>query len=270
MRDPQTYHKCCDVAEQMDREILHYIKDSMCFGDKEHILDVGCGPGINTYKNLTTFLPEGSTIVGVDISSEMVDFATKHYANSSMIFRKLDITDTNLWSTWKMEEFSKVFCFFTLHRVVNQRMAYENMYNLLQPGGEILTITPIEDELNLLAPYLARLPKYAKYSESLNRMNLQFNPVKNDFNETTNILKQLGFQIKICETMYKTCCAPTVDFVIEFYGTTSYLSNILPKNLYDEALIDLKNIFLEKKPLQENNKGYVLKYTLLVILAKKI
>uniref|UniRef100_R4FNZ7 Putative methyltransferase n=1 Tax=Rhodnius prolixus TaxID=13249 RepID=R4FNZ7_RHOPR len=167
MRDPKTYHNYCDLAGQMDREVLSYIKDLVSLDDKEHVLDVGCGPGINTYRNMTTFLPKGSTVTGVDISSEMVEFAEKHYSSPSMKFIKLDITDSNLWPTWRKEEFSKVFSFFTLHRVLNQRKAYENMYNLLKPGGEIITVTPIEDGLDILAPFLARLPKYAKYADKI-------------------------------------------------------------------------------------------------------
>lgn len=63
MRDPKTYHNYCDLAGQMDREVLSYIKDLVSLDDKEHVLDVGCGPGINTYRNMTTFLPKGSTVV---------------------------------------------------------------------------------------------------------------------------------------------------------------------------------------------------------------
>ncbi|XP_073989475.1 juvenile hormone acid O-methyltransferase-like [Rhodnius prolixus] len=269
MRDPKTYHNYCDLAGQMDREVLSYIKDLVSLDDKEHVLDVGCGPGINTYRNMTTFLPKGSTVTGVDISSEMVEFAEKHYSSPSMKFIKLDITDSNLWPTWRKEEFSKVFSFFTLHRVLNQRKAYENMYNLLKPGGEIITVTPIEDGLDILAPFLARLPKYAKYADKIKRMNVQFNPSENNFNETKNILEGLGFKIKICETMLKTFCAPSIDYVAEFYGVISCLSNILPKKLYDEALTDIKKILIENELLERCNRGYILKYNLLVVLAKK-
>ncbi|KAK9507178.1 hypothetical protein O3M35_007089 [Rhynocoris fuscipes] len=268
MNDPQRYYRYGEAAGQIVREILPEMKEHMTDWDEEYVLDVGCATGINTSRNLTAFLPN-ATIIGSDLSEQMIEFAKKTHTTDKLTFRVLDITDSSAWISQCKEKFTKVFSFYTMHRVVNPRKAYENIYNLLKPGGELITVTPVANCMECILPYLAKMPKYSKYSEQLAKMNVFINPTDDYKNSTVDILKSVGFEVKFAEHANKSFCAPSIDYLVEFYGLVSYLSHVLPSNLFQESLIDAKKIIEENDLIEQAHGGYLQKYIVLALVARK-
>lgn len=89
-------------------------------GDDE-ILDIGCGDGEISIEILFKQFPTKlQKFVGVDISGDMIGFATKKYKkNKEIAFLKLDIATTTL-PIHMEESFHHVFSFYCLHWVANQ------------------------------------------------------------------------------------------------------------------------------------------------------
>uniref|UniRef100_A0A023F6L1 Putative farnesoic acid o-methyltransferase n=1 Tax=Triatoma infestans TaxID=30076 RepID=A0A023F6L1_TRIIF len=160
MHDAETFDKFTPFNCIAVRETLIDVIDKLTWNENENILDIGCGSGNVTVNVLSEYVPEDSTIIGADISDEMIKFARQLYTHPRITFKKMDILDDNLWPSWNKEHFSKIFSSHLMQRIRDSRKAYKNMYNLLQPGGEALMMIPITHPMDRITPYLAKMSKY--------------------------------------------------------------------------------------------------------------
>lgn len=89
---------------------------------KDRILDVGFGDGELSMDILLKRFPnKEETLVGLDISQEMVDYANEKYGNNERVtFRLYDIESPTVPRDL-IDSFDHVFSSFTFHYVQNQR-----------------------------------------------------------------------------------------------------------------------------------------------------
>lgn len=66
--------------------------------------------------------------VGCDISEAMIMYAQKKYGNNQFSFKQLDISNSNIWMNWEEGIFDKIFSFYCLHWVTDQRYAYKDFF----------------------------------------------------------------------------------------------------------------------------------------------
>ncbi len=96
----------------------------------ERVLDVGCGTGRTTV-DCAKRLHSG-TLVAIDISQSMIEFAQKEYeAISNLTFKQQDVTQLNF-----NEEFDFAYSIFCLHWVSDQQTAIQKIAQSLKPGGK--------------------------------------------------------------------------------------------------------------------------------------
>lgn len=99
---------------------------------KKRILDAGCGNGRVTALLRTYSDPKTTEIVGIDFAS--ADVAEKNLAEYKNVrFYKKNLLD-NLTSLGK---FDFIYCQEVLHHTGNARKGFDNLVELLEPGGEI-------------------------------------------------------------------------------------------------------------------------------------
>lgn len=158
---------------------------------KGHLLDIGCGTGRITPLILKYF-PEVS-IVGIDASKEMIDFAQQHFADSRTNFiwdraEELKRIDTN--------SVDAIVSFSCLHWVHDLPAAFRAIHRVLKPGGWIGLMfaaeTGIEDQIdNAYAQAMQEAPWKAYFVDSPKEVGWSI--IEPQFAKAE--LEKLGFEV---------------------------------------------------------------------------
>jgi 2-polyprenyl-3-methyl-5-hydroxy-6-metoxy-1,4-benzoquinol methylase len=103
------------------------------------VLDYGCATGTKTLELANH--PGVNRIQGIDISSNMIDIATRRAVErniENVEFAQATIFDERYTS----ESFDVILAFNILHLLDNTRQAVQRMSELLKPGGVLIATTP--------------------------------------------------------------------------------------------------------------------------------
>ena len=94
------------------------------------VLDAGCGTGVPVAK----FLSKKLDVIGIDISSKMIQLARKNVQNAK--FKKMSLTNINL----KSNSFNLICCFFALFHVKKSEIpkVIKKFYSLLKKEGLLI------------------------------------------------------------------------------------------------------------------------------------
>ncbi|KAL6422166.1 hypothetical protein ACFW04_010893 [Cataglyphis niger] len=168
-------------------------------------LDIGCGPGQITKERLLSSLPDEATIVGADISQEMVNYASKNNAHNRLSYIVLDIESLDIPKD-QIEQYDNVVSFYCLHWCIDLRRAFENIYKLLRPGGKALVMfisyhmgfkAYIRLKENLqFQPYLQDAQRYLPYFQRIGCKNMKAS--------LEELLQDIGFEILHCSNREKS------------------------------------------------------------------
>jgi len=163
IEDAKIYHSNSELQWHVAMETI----DLISWKVTEHVLDIGCGDGKIT-AFLTQKLPKGS-VLGIDISQAMIDFASLNYSQSdypNLNFQKLDASEILFEN-----QFDRVVSFSTLHWVMDQEKALKAIYRALVPGGAVciqtygtglMNVTVIGDSLIHSEKWAQYFPSYIK------------------------------------------------------------------------------------------------------------
>ena len=106
------------------------------------ILDNGCGTG-----HLGEVLPQ-EKIVGVDLSQEMVERARKRlYKVYQASAEKLPFPE---------DHFDTIFCRSLLHHLEKPRLAVDEVYRVLKPGGKVLFSDTLKNPITVIPREIMR------------------------------------------------------------------------------------------------------------------
>ena len=126
--DPADYQKSSSAQYNWAMALIAGLKLD---GD-ERILDIGCGDGRIT-AHLAGLVPNGS-VLGIDLSPEMIRFAAGKYADHpNLSFRVGDASQLHF-----AEEFDLVVSFACLHWVKDHLSVLKAVRQSLVPGGRFL------------------------------------------------------------------------------------------------------------------------------------
>jgi trans-aconitate methyltransferase len=148
----------------------------------EHVLDIGCGDG-----KITAFLFKKvslGSILGIDTSQAMIDFATIEYPQLS--FHKLDALEMTF-----EEQFDRVVSFSTLHWIVDQKKVLKAIYRALVPGGDVCLQTYGTGVMNVtvIADALVKTEKWSSFFPSYTQQRVFFTE-----EEYRALLQSVGFE----------------------------------------------------------------------------
>lgn len=133
----------------------------------DRILDIGCGDGKITA--LLAMKVANGSVLGIDISQSMIDFASYHYPQMSypnLSFQKQDGAKLSFEN-----QFDCVVSFSALHWILDQEKALKAIHRALIPGGRvcihtygksIMNVTSIADLLISTEKWAAHFPSYTK------------------------------------------------------------------------------------------------------------
>lgn len=130
MNNAKLYKKSNSLQKRDAQEIMEEF--SHLFEEKSDLtlLDIGCGSGDVLVEVILPKLHNTTDVVGVDISKEMIKYASEKYRSNFLKFRKVNIESDFLSSKTikrpttdqlKPESFSFITSFYCLHWIQNQR-----------------------------------------------------------------------------------------------------------------------------------------------------
>ncbi|GLH06448.1 Juvenile hormone acid O-methyltransferase [Gryllus bimaculatus] len=213
--------------------------------EQEAVLDVGCGPGDVTAQLLLPRLPSSvRVLVGHDVSEEMVRHAAAAHAALAprLCFLCTDIAARDLPATplgacaQQLQGFHKVFSFYALHWVVDQRTALRNIHSLLRPGGEALLSLVANSPMFDTYITMQNNPRWCEFMQDAYSFMPPYKRSIDPVNDFSVVLQQAGFNIYSCRLEHFSYRYPTMQ---EFGDSTMVLNPFL-KRVPEE----LKTIFI--------------------------
>ncbi|XP_055701680.1 juvenile hormone acid O-methyltransferase-like [Phlebotomus papatasi] len=160
----------------------------------ESILDVGCGTGDLSYKYIYPMLPKDfSRFVCTDISKTMLQQAEQQFSGIPKV--QFDILDIASEVEGQMKcTFDHIFSLYCIVWVSEQRKAFQNIYDMLKPGGECFLIFLDRHFVMDTVFQLSERPKWKKFFPDINKTHpfpyrFDSNPVKT----ITDMMKLIGY-----------------------------------------------------------------------------
>ncbi|XP_049828958.1 juvenile hormone acid O-methyltransferase-like [Schistocerca gregaria] len=203
MNDAELYAKSSSLQQQFVNKVLEELWPALDWRcEQGTVLDVGCGAGDVTRHELLPRLPPGISVLAVDISPAMVAKAADRYSGPRLYFRQLDIGTPHIEETdvWRLGPFPKVFSFFCLHWVQDQRIALQNISKLLSSGGETLVIIVIGSPLYKMFENLATSSRWSTYMTDYRQFDPPYLRAKDPVGELTKNLHEAGLYVKTCRS----------------------------------------------------------------------
>nr|ADV17350.1 juvenile hormone acid methyltransferase [Schistocerca gregaria] len=215
------------------------------------VLDVGCGAGDVTVDLLLPRLPPHTQLVGTDVSAAMVEHAAELYgaAHPGLSFQLLDIADPDIDASpvYQLAPFDKIFSFFCLHWVPEQRQAAENLHRLLKPGGEVVLSLLAHCPIFSVYEGLAHKPQWKEYMEDARRFISPYHHSEDPAREMNELLCRAGFRVTLCTRQQRSFTFPGHSALIEAVTAVNPFVERLPETLQQEFLEDCMKEVLRQK-----------------------
>lgn len=197
MHNAKSYHEtnCMQRKDALDT-ILEYqnIFQWTQKGD-DSLLDIGMGSGDVTFEYILPVLPATSRIIASDKSLEMIKYASENFPHPRITYEKLDIENENDVNEVlkKYGQFHHVTSFCCLHWALKQYDVMENIFHLLQPGGDILITICQHHPLYEHYADMSELPKWSKYRPDMKKSTTPYFRNDNPEKELLLRMERAGF-----------------------------------------------------------------------------
>lgn len=241
IEDATTYHSHSTLQWRIAIDAI----DSVDWKGTERVLDIGCGDGKITAL-LAQKLSEGS-VIGIDISQSMIDFASVHYPKSdypNLNFQKLDAAEILFEN-----QFDRVVAFSSLHWVMDQEKALQAIYRALIPGGTVCIETYATGIMNVtvIGDYLIHTEKWAEYFPSYTKQRVFFTDM-----EYQALLECAGFQqVSVIGSWYDTPFANR-QALTHFVKPLLNFIRHLPADLQQEFTEEVVDIIISIAGVSDN------------------
>ncbi|KAK3873136.1 hypothetical protein Pcinc_021830 [Petrolisthes cinctipes] len=218
MEDAQLYVSA-NAMQRRDALLVlsEYLPQMSWQEEGEAVLDIGCGSGDVTRNLLMPLLPRVEQVTGVDVSSEMVGYASKTFQHNSLSFRHLDIEKSIQPRQIFPDGFTKVFSFYCLHWVRGQDQCLRNIYQLLQPGGEALLVFLANNPLFTMYENMSLKPEWQEYMQDVSNYVSVYQHKSDPAQSMVEVAEEAGFEVVSCE-------APKLEFVFQ---NINYVKNAI-------------------------------------------
>lgn len=197
------------------------------FGDKDKVLDIGCGDGKIT--RLIAKQVPGGIVVGLDISDKMLAHANVSFSADNLLFVHASAEDIPF-----SNQFDKVVSLYTLQWVLRQEEALESIRECLKPGGLALLVFPGKLSTNpgYVAERVMRSKKWSTYFPDVKSHRVYYTE-----EEYRSLLTLAGFKIKSLEEK---------EVINTYKNEEAFVGFVRPLiNFIDHLPADLKEDFIK-------------------------
>jgi 2-polyprenyl-3-methyl-5-hydroxy-6-metoxy-1,4-benzoquinol methylase len=147
-----TYDQEENKDEQTHNKIIEKTKKYLKMSDV--VLDFGCGTG-----RISNEIAGNVKVVhAIDISSRMIEIAKAKAVGRNIV--NIDYAQATIFDErYQRGSFDVLFAFYILHLLEEPQKALQRMYELLKPGGLIISATPCMGEKKFLSTFLSLFSK---------------------------------------------------------------------------------------------------------------
>ncbi|XP_069675150.1 juvenile hormone acid O-methyltransferase-like [Periplaneta americana] len=275
MDKAELYSAAHDLQKRDAGLLLSEYLRSMTWGPGERVLDLGCGPGFVTTQLLLPRLPlDLDLLVGADVSAAMVKHASDRYCHPKLKFVQLDLgTDIPVDSELRTPGFDKIFSFYCLHWILDQRRAVRNIFNLLRPGGEALIVFVAKCPIFNVYNSQYQKPEWRIYMEDVHRFISPYHQSEDPGEEFNELLREVGLDVIKCECRKNEYTYNSTDCLKESIKAVNPFLDRIPQNLHEEYLNDCLLEASKLKFVEENNNAgetlTAVRYELIIAYARK-
>ncbi|KAI8042966.1 juvenile hormone acid O-methyltransferase [Drosophila gunungcola] len=240
---------------------------------EDALLDVGSGSGNVLMDFVRPLLPKRGQLVGTDISSQMVGYASKHYQGEERTrFQVLDIGCERLPEELSAR-FDHVTSFYCLHWVQNLKGALGNIYNLLKPeGGDCLLAFLASNPVYEVYKILKRNDKWSTFMQDVEQFISPLHYSVNPGEEFSQLLNEVGFEQHNVEIRNEVFVYEGVRTLKDNVKAICPFLERMPSTLHEEFLDDFVDIVISMN-LQQGEKNedqkFLSPYKLVVAYARK-
>ncbi|XP_049828957.1 juvenile hormone acid O-methyltransferase-like [Schistocerca gregaria] len=199
--DGGSSEECSSLQQEFVSQVPDELWPSLIWLSEEGtVLDVGCGLGDVTFHELLSRLPPDFTFVAADISANMLAKASSRFSGSRVRFCQLDIGTANIEDTriWQQRPSSKVFSFFCLNWVQDQRQALRDTMKLLSPGGGTVLVIVSYSPIFVVLEALAKTSHWSAYMVDYRQFVTPYQFIEDPKRKMRNYLQEVGFTINTC------------------------------------------------------------------------
>ncbi|XP_040070827.2 juvenile hormone acid O-methyltransferase-like [Ixodes scapularis] len=139
--DPEHYERISATVRPNNVKALKRTKFRSYSSVCHQILDIGCGIGDFTRDVLLHWNHPCRKIVGVDISPSMMNYAKRNYGHRDICYDVLDAGSSDVSAFLnKYGKFDRIYSFYCLHWIRDQKAVFRNIGTLLKDDGECLLV----------------------------------------------------------------------------------------------------------------------------------
>lgn len=246
--NPEEYAKNSSAQKEWADQLIRRLN----LQGTEKILDIGCGDGKITFE-LAEIVKEGQ-VVGMDLSGDMVRFASQHYQvakHQNLCFVRADASGIPF-----RKVFDVVFSNAALHWISDHRPVLAGIYQSLSSRGRILF--QMGGRGNARAIFhafdeVASQPRWMSYFHGFSMPYAFFSP-----EEYQSLLTDAGFAVKRVELIPKDMVQKGRDGLAGWMRTTWHpVLERVPEDLREEFIAELIDDFLMANPLDKNGDAHV-------------
>lgn len=168
-------------------------------------LDLGCGTCDFTRDYLLPRCLPCRRLVAVDASEDMLRYARQNSAHTDIEIDFLNISEDVGRFLEKYGTFDRVYSFFCLNWVKDQREAMKNISRLLAPYGECLLVFPAWSPIKTFWRKMAQLDRWRPFASIFE----EYIPISQDFESDQerlayleDIVRGAGLSANTCELLY--------------------------------------------------------------------
>lgn len=240
-------------SEYQRRMSGHLLSQLQLRGD-EKILDVGCGDGRNTA--WLSCLVRRGTVIGIDPSQAMIDWANKQYHPTEFPNLRFLEGDANHLPDEKFDLISALFC---LHIVKDKVSALQGFYDRLIPDGRVIAVIPPPPHCNpaFLEALIETMvsPAWGDYFKDF-QSTFRFAQLE----DYVAYFRSAGFHLIRAE--YCPAVDPFVnqdEFTCWFLGTWPHIHRV-PRELRRAFVSDMVDLYVQKRPDAVSSDGVLYFY----------
>jgi len=104
------------------------------------VLDMGCGPGFFTLEMARRVGPDGK-VIAVDLQEGMLSVLKEKIENTELE-KRITLHQCDEYTLGVSSPIDFALMFYVLHEVADKDALFNEMINLLNPGGQILLVEP--------------------------------------------------------------------------------------------------------------------------------
>lgn len=199
MNNAALFHQYSEISRRDSLQALQDFAHTFNWRSdgRDSILDAGCGPGDVTHDILLPFLPpKFERLVGVDISTKMIDYARQTYAHPKLSIQhfNMDMELDGQPLSESIQSFDHIFSSYCLMWILKPKICLENFYKLLKPGGDILLLFTPRSQPRDIYKDQKENSEWGKYIPDMNNLISPYQYWENPAEEFEKLLKQTGFK----------------------------------------------------------------------------